>query len=267
MEPHLLEALKSDETIPAPLKQQIVLEHTPLIRYIVSRIAARLPPHVDLEDLHNTGVIGLMDAIDKFDPHRDCKFRTYAEFRVKGAILDELRALDWVPRSVRQKGRTLERAVEEVEARLGRAADEDEVADALGIELPDLHVLASQANSVSVVYMEQLRGSDESDAPLPGDIIEDPHSENPFEWLLARRDAEALAHGIAHLPEREKLVITLYYYEDLSMKEIGTVLGITESRICQIHAKALRRLRTRMDGTLIHARREALKSRSSLRPN
>jgi RNA polymerase sigma factor for flagellar operon FliA len=239
MEAYLLEALESRDAIPPPLKQQIVLEHTALIRYIVSRIAARLPSHVDLEDLHNTGVIGLMDAIDKFDPNRDCKFKTYAEFRVKGAILDELRALDWVPRSVRQKGRQLERAYEKVEQRLGRAACDDEVASSLGIGLEELHVLSHQANGISVIHMDQLRSSDDSDMPLPGDIFEDPRSENPFDSVRARQDAASLAYGIARLPEREKLVITLYYYEDLSMKEIGSVLGITESRVCQIHAKAL----------------------------
>jgi RNA polymerase sigma factor for flagellar operon FliA len=267
MEAHLLEALESQDSIPPPLKQQIVLEHTPLIRYIVSRIAARLPPHVDLEDLHNTGVIGLMDAIEKFDPNRDCKFKTYAEFRVKGAILDELRALDWVPRSVRQKGRQLERAYEEVEQRLGRAACDDEVARSLGIELEELHTLSSQANGISVIHMDQLRSNDDMDAPLPGDIFEDPRSENPFDSVKARQEAESLSDGIAHLPAREKLVITLYYFEDLSMKEIGSVLGITESRVCQIHAKALSHLRGQLGGTSVNARRKAIESRRKRRLN
>ncbi len=267
MDTALRDARNSNGSIPAPLKQQIVLEHTPLIRYIVNRIAARLPAHVDLEDLHNTGVIGLMDAIDKFDPNRDCKFKTYAEFRVNGAILDQLRSLDWVPRSVRQKGRQLEKAYEEVEHRLGRAATEDEVAESLGIELDELHLLAHQANGVSVVRMDHVRAGDDSDSPLPGDIFEDPSSQNPFERVEARQDGEVLAQCIAHLPEREKLVITLYYYEDLSMKEIGSVLGITESRVCQIHAKSVAHLRLRLSGRVLSRRRSALRFGSSPDPN
>ncbi|MFQ5515591.1 MAG: FliA/WhiG family RNA polymerase sigma factor [Myxococcota bacterium] len=264
MEESLTAALETQGPIPPPLKQQIVLEHTALVRYVVSRIASRLPAHVDLEDLHNTGVIGLMDAIDKFDPRRDCKFRTYAEFRVKGAILDELRALDWVPRSVRQKGRRLERAYEEVEQRLGREASDDEVARSLGIDVEELHALSHQAAGVAIVHMDQLRSTDDWDAPLPGEVFEDPQSENPFDSLRARRDADSLADCIAHLSEREKLVIMLYYYEDLSMKEIGSVLGITESRVCQIHGKALGRLRTRFTGALHEMRRRGLCGRPPL---
>ena len=267
METQLMEALESGEAVPPPLKHQIVMEHTPLIRYIVSRIAARLPAHVDLEDLHNTGVIGLMDAIDKFDPNRDCRFKTYAEFRVKGAILDELRALDWVPRSIRQKGRRLDRATEQVEQRLGRAATPDDVADSLGINLEELHVLSHQAHGMSVIHMEQLRSNDESDSPLPAEIFEDPHSENPFDSLRARQDATSLASGIARLSDRENLVVTLYYYEDLSMKEIGSVLGITESRVCQIHGKALGHLRRRLGGKLISIQQKGIQSRRGIRPN
>ena len=139
METLLREAKEKHSEIPASLKEQIVLEHTPLIRYIVNRIAVRLPSHIDLDDLHNTGVIGLMDAIEKYDPEKNCKFKTYAEFRIKGAILDQLRSLDWVPRSVRQKSRKLEKAYGEVEQRLGRAATEDEVADSLGLEIDKFH--------------------------------------------------------------------------------------------------------------------------------
>ena len=137
METQLREAKTKSPDIPASLREQIVLEHTPLIRYIVSRIAVRLPSHIDLDDLHNTGVIGLMDAIEKYDPEKNCKFKTYAEFRIKGAILDQLRSLDWVPRSIRQKSRKLERAYGEVEQRLGRSASEDEVADSLVVHLED----------------------------------------------------------------------------------------------------------------------------------
>src|SRR5262245_60762728 len=135
---------KASGTIPQALREQIVLEHAPLIRYIVNRIAVRLPSHIDLDDLHNTGVIGLMDAIEKYDPEKNCKFKTYAEFRIKGAILDQLRSLDWVPRSVSQKSRRLERAYGKVEQRLGRSASEEEVADSLGLQLEKFHELLNQ---------------------------------------------------------------------------------------------------------------------------
>ena len=144
MESQLRDAKGRTGDIPNTLKEQIVLEHTPLIRYIVNRIAVRLPSHIDLDDLHNTGVIGLMDAIEKYDPEKNCKFKTYAEFRIKGAILDQLRSLDWVPRSVRQKGRRLERAYGEVEQRLGRSASEEEVADSLGLQIEKFHELLNQ---------------------------------------------------------------------------------------------------------------------------
>ena len=144
MESQLRDAKGRTGDIPSTLKEQIVIEHTPLIRYIVNRIAVRLPSHIDLDDLHNTGVIGLMDAIEKYDPEKNCKFKTYAEFRIKGAILDQLRSLDWVPRSVRQKGRRLERAYGEVEQRLGRSATEDEVADSLGLQLDKLQELVNR---------------------------------------------------------------------------------------------------------------------------
>jgi len=267
MEAELREAWQTHGSIPVPLKQQIVLEHTPLIRYIVNRIAARLPAHVDVEDLHNTGVIGLMDAIEKFDPNRDCKFKTYAEFRVNGAILDQLRSLDWVPRSVRQKGRLIENAYKEVEHRLGRAATEDEVAEALGVELGDLHALANDANRFSMIRIDHARSADDTDGQYSYDTFEDPGSQNPFDAVEARQDGESLAECIAHLPEREKLVITLYYYEDLSMKEIGSVLGITESRVCQIHAKSVAHIRIRMSGRLLQARRSALQSQNAHGPN
>jgi RNA polymerase sigma factor for flagellar operon FliA len=153
MESQLRDAKNGNGDVSATLKEQIVIEHTPLIRYIVNRIAVRLPSHIDLDDLHNTGVIGLMDAIEKYDPEKNCKFKTYAEFRIKGAILDQLRSLDWVPRSVRQKGRRLERAYGEVEQRLGRSASEDEVADSLGLQLDKLQELINQVRGISLVNL------------------------------------------------------------------------------------------------------------------
>ncbi len=251
MEELLRHAREQHGKIPPLLKERIVLEHTSLIRYIVNRIAVRLPSHIDLDDLHNTGVIGLMDAIDKYDPGKNCKFKTYAEFRIKGAILDQLRSLDWVPRSIRQKSRRLEQAYSQVEQRLGRSASEIEIAESLGIELEEFHFLVNQVRGISMVNLDELRAGGDSDQPLHGDIFEDVKAENPFASLKSRELRQAVAECIGSLPEKERLVISLYYYEDLNMKEIGNVLGITESRVCQIHTKAVARLRSRLRSILL----------------
>ncbi len=254
MESLLREAKEKDPSIPPALKEHIVLEHTPLIRYIVNRIAVRLPSHIDLDDLHNTGVIGLMDAIDKYDPEKNCKFKTYAEFRIKGAILDQLRSLDWVPRSVRQKGRKLDKAYGEVEQRLGRQANEDEVADSLGLQLDKFHELLNQVRGISLVNLEEICGTGADGDRTGGyaDIVEDVNSENPFSSLKLHEMKRVVADTIATLPEKERLVVSLYYYEDLNMKEIGSILGITESRVCQIHTKAVLRLRSKLRSMMDH---------------
>ena len=232
MDTLLREATEQHDPIPAPLTEQIVLEHTSLIRYIVNRIAVRLPSHIDLDDLHNTGVIGLMDAIEKYDPGKNCKFKTYAEFRIKGAILDQLRSLDWVPRSIRQKSRRLEQAYSEVEQRLGRSASDNEVASSLGLNLEEFHYLINQVKGISMVNLDELRSGSDSDQPAFGDIFEDVKAENPFASVKSQELRQAIGDCIGALPDKERLVISLYYYEDLNMKEIGNVLGITESRVC-----------------------------------
>ncbi len=252
MEELIREAWTQHGGIPPDLKDKIVLEHTALISYIVSRIAVRLPSHVDLEDLHNTGVIGLMDAVDKYDPNKDCKFKTYAEFRIRGAILDQLRALDWVPRSVRQKSRLLEQAYVQVEQRLGRQARDHEIADTLGLDLRDFYTLVNQTRGVSMVNMDDLRGQSDSDQPLTSGNLEDVNAIDPYSTLKARELTQVLGSGIEALPEKERLVISLYYYEDLNLKEIGNILGITESRVCQIHSKAVGRLRTRLRSVIVN---------------
>jgi RNA polymerase sigma factor for flagellar operon FliA len=193
-----------------------------------------------------------MDAIEKYDPDKNCKFKTYAEFRIKGAILDQLRSLDWVPRSVRQKGRRLERAYGEVEQRLGRSATEDEVADSLGLQLDKLQELVNQVRGISLVNLEEIRnGGQEGDRTGSyADVVEDVNAENPYATLKLQEMKQIVADTIATLPEKERLVISLYYYEDLNMKEIGNILGITESRVCQIHTKSVLRLRSKLKNTL-----------------
>src|SRR4029450_4581938 len=248
MEEELRGAKQKADQIPQRLREHTLLEPAPLIRYIVNRIAVRLPSHIDLDDLHNTGVIGLMDAIEKYDPEKNCKFKTYAEFRIKGAILDQLRSLDWVPRSVRQKGRRLERAYGEVEQRLGGSASEEEGAESLRLQIEKFHELLNQGRGVWLVNLEELRGAS-SEGERTGsyaDIVEDVHSENPYSALKQQEMRRVIAETIGSLPDKERLVLTLCHYEGRNMKEIGSILGITESRVCQIHTKAVGRLRSKL---------------------
>ncbi len=247
MEALLREARENHGEIPPDLLERIIVEHTSLIRFIVNRIALRLPAHIDLDDLHNTGVIGLMDAVEKYDPKKNCKFKTYAEFRIKGAILDQLRSLDWVPRSIRQKGRRLDQAYAEIEQQLGRPASEQEVAHSLGIELEEFHFLLNQVRGTSMINLDELRWASDTDTPAHGgEVFQDVNAENPYASLKARELRQAVSESISLLPEKQRLVISLYYYEDLNMKEIGEVLRITESRVCQVHTKAIARLHSKL---------------------
>jgi RNA polymerase sigma factor for flagellar operon FliA len=218
-----------------------------LIGYIVNRIAVRLPSHIEAEDLHSVGVIGLIDAANKFDANRDCKFSTYAEHRIKGAILDELRAMDWVPRGVRQKTRKLEQAYREIDQTLGRRADADEVANFLDIAAGEFHELQIKAEAKQTLSLNDTgHGDDRYTAGTLGEIVEDYKAENQFAALNQSQTANRIAAAIGTLSERERMVISLYYYEDLNMKEIGGILGVSESRVCQIHTKATANLRVKL---------------------
>lgn len=228
-------------------KDRLILEYAPTIKYIAQRIVVRLPPHISIDDLINAGVIGLIDAIEKYDPSRDNTFKTYAEFRIRGAMLDELRGLDWVPRSVRQKEGALDRAYEELERGLGRSASDEEVADKLGITLQEFYEWLNQVKGVSLLSLEALgmRAADGESINLlevlPGD-----DTKSPLQALQTHRLKETVARAIDDLPYQEKVVISLYYYEELTMKEIGKVMEITESRVSQIHTKAILHLRTKL---------------------
>ena len=213
-----------------------------LIGYIVNRIAVRLPSHIEAEDMHSVGVIGLIDAANKFDPERGSKFSTYAEYRIKGAILDQLRSLDWVPRSTRQKARKLERVYAEVEQTLGRSADSDEVADFLNMAADEFHALQGQAAAVSVLSLDGPARDSEGCGPMI-DIVADHKVENQFAALSQSQTVGRIAEAVKALPEQERMIVSLYYYEDLNMKEIGGILGVSESRVCQVHTKATNSLR------------------------
>ena len=226
-------------------RDRLILEYAPTIKYIAQRIAARLPPHISLDDLINAGVIGLIDAIEKYDPSRDNTFKTYAEFRIRGTMLDELRNLDWVPRSVRQKEGALERAYGELERTLGRSAHDEEVAALLGIGIEEFYVWCNQVKGVSLLSLEApgLRSTDGETLNLM-DLVSTDNAKSPAQLVQAHRLKALVAEVIDDLPYQEKVVISLYYYEELTMKEVGKVLDITESRVSQIHTKSILRLRS-----------------------
>jgi RNA polymerase sigma factor for flagellar operon FliA len=243
--------LTEEQKLNPNVRGKIINEFAPLIKYIASRIAIRLPPHIDLNDLINAGVIGLIDAIEKFDASKQIKFKTYAEFRIRGAILDELRSMDWVPRSVRQKARKVEDAYSRLEYNLGRPASDDEVAKEMNVDMDTFYRLLSETASVSLLSLDDL-GEDDNDLSkrnLLEFIIQD-DKDWPSHKIRYAEVRTMVAKAIQSLPEKECMVISLYYYDELTMKEIGHVLKFTESRVSQIHTKAILRLRSKMQKIL-----------------
>lgn len=238
------------EPLSAEKRNELILTYTPLIKYIAARLAARLPAQVSLDDLISCGIIGLIDAINKFDVSKNVQFKTYAEFRVKGAMLDELRALDWVPRSVRRKTTDLEKAYADIEKQVGRPATDEEVAKTMGLTLDDFYKLLDETKSVSFMDIEFLRqkATEANDPTLAETLAMD--DRDPFTAINLSQIRELIAAAISDLPEKEKLTVSLYYQDELTMKEIGEVLGYTESRISQMHSKAMFRLRAKLKKTL-----------------
>ncbi len=227
-------------------KDKLVVEYAPLIKFIAQKIAVRLPSNIELDDLISSGVIGLMDAIDKYDPTRDNKFKTYAEFRIRGSILDELRAQDWVPRSVRDKAKLLDRTMVELEAALGRAASDEEVSSKLNMSMEEFYDLVNQVRPVSVLSIDDSTTFSNVDKKSILNILEGCALNNPYNQLSTKSVKEVVTKAIEELPERQRLVLSLYYYEDLNLKEIGKVLRVTESRVSQLHAQAVSRLRAKL---------------------
>ena len=230
------------------LREQLILHYSPLVKYVAGRVSVGLPANVEQADFVSSGVFGLIDAIEKFDPERAIKFETYAISRIRGAIIDELRALDWIPRSVRQKARAVERAYATLEVALRRTPNDPEVAAEMGIPLDDLHTIFSQLSLANVVALDELThgGGEGSDRVSLLDTLEDPAADNPVEVAESRELRRLLARAINTLPDREKTVVSLYYYEGLTLAEIGQVLGVTESRVSQIHTKAVLQLRAKL---------------------
>jgi RNA polymerase sigma factor for flagellar operon FliA len=228
-------------------REAVIKEYAPMVKYVANRIAMRLPPHVEVDDLISVGVLGLIDAIDKYDSTRGAKFKTYAEFRVRGAILDELRAMDWVPRSVRQKASSMDGVVQKLQNKLGRRPEDDEVAEEMGVSLDELFTTLNETKSMPILSLEDLgiaKESGEQQSLL--DCLAGKNDADPQTYLRLVELKEIIAKAIDTLPEKERLMISLYYYEELTMKEIGEVLGITESRVSQIHSKAVFRLRNKL---------------------
>jgi len=228
------------------LRDKLIIQYSPLVKYVAGRVGVGLPRNVEQSDLVSFGVFGLIDAIDKFDPARGYKFETYAIARIKGAILDELRSIDWVPRSVRSKARTLERAMGKLEAEHHRAPTDEEVADEMGVTGQQLQTTLSQISFVGVAALdEMLSGGERGESVTLGDTVAD-QGDGPMGVYEVEEMRQILAESINRMPEREKIVLTLYYYEGLTLAEIGRVLGVTESRVCQIHTKAVLQLRSRI---------------------
>ncbi|HXW33836.1 MAG TPA: RNA polymerase sigma factor WhiG [Acidimicrobiales bacterium] len=230
------------------LRDQLIVLYSPLVKYVAARVAVGLPQHVDGSDLVSYGIIGLIDAIDRFDPVRAVKFETYAIPRIKGAIIDELRAIDWVPRSVRAKARAVEQAYASLEATLLRTPTDAEIAAELGMSEKELQDVLRQVSFVGIAALDEvfLVGGDRTERTTLGDTIPDATA-GPVAIFEDKESKEILAQAISQLGDRERTVLSLYYYEGLTLAEIGEILGVTESRVCQIHTKAVLQLRGRLD--------------------
>ena len=228
-------------------REDLIDESLPMINHIAHRVAVRLPPSVEIRDLVNAGVIGLLDAVDKFDPERGVKFKTYAELRIRGAILDSLRDLDWAPRSLRKKSKDLQKLYAKLEQDLGRPATDEEVCEALGGDMDDYHALVDQLNGLTIGSFEDIgAGREDGTGESFINYYADEGDTDPYAEFEKDQLAEMLGAAIETLPERERLVLSLYYYEEFTMKEIGAMLGVNESRVSQIHTKATLRLRTKL---------------------
>ena len=234
----------ASQAITTAEREQLLMEHLPTVRYLARRIHERLPQHVDLDDLVSAGVVGLIDALSKFDHEKKVQFKSYAQFRIRGAILDSLRTLDWSPRELRRKGRAVEEAIRSVTQRMGRAPAEAEIAGEMKLSLAEYQGLLGDLKGLEIGSLHMERSQDSGDEELA--YIPGAPDEDPLFRCLKGEMKQRLADAIEDLPEKERMVLTLYYYEELTMKEIGLTLGVVESRVSQIHSSAVVRLRGAM---------------------
>jgi RNA polymerase sigma factor for flagellar operon FliA len=229
------------------IREAFIKQYAPLVKYVAGKVAVGMPHNVEFDDLVGFGVFGLLDAIDKFDPDKNVKFKTYAVTRIRGAIFDELRSIDWVPRSVRQKTREVEDAIGSLEAQLGRTATDQEIAGAMGMNEAEYLKTIMKISGTSILSLNDVWFSgDENDKVSIGDSIESPSSMNPDVVVEKDEIRRVIVEAINELPDKEKKILVLYYYEDLTLKEIGQVLEVTESRVSQLHTKAILRLRSKL---------------------
>jgi len=228
-------------------RNDLIVEYAPLVKFVANRIAMRVPPSVSLDDLISAGIMGLLDAVDRFDPSRQVQFKTYAEFRIRGAILDELRSMDWVPRSTRKKIHDMERAVTAVEGRLKRPADDSEIAEEMDINVDSYYGILNKARGVELLsldeYLKDDRDNSESKKTFKSLIR---GNDDLGDHIMASELKRVIAESLETLTEKEQMVLSLYYYDELTLREIGEVLDLTESRISQIHTKAVIKLRPKL---------------------
>ena len=227
-------------------REGLIIHYSPLVKFVAGRLRAGLPRNVDAQDLISYGTFGLIDAIDKFDLERGFKFETYAVNRIKGAILDELRALDWVPRSVRSRAREIQRSLSELEHSLQRTATDEELAEHMDMPLPQLQDQLGELSTLGFVALDEMLNPNERDSGAVGDMLADAKALDPMDSFEKEETRYMLADAINRLADRDRLVVTLYYFEGLTLAEIGKVLEVTESRVCQIHTKAVMSLRNRL---------------------
>ena len=229
------------------IREAFIKQYAPLVKYVAGKVAVGMPHNVEFDDLVGFGVFGLLDAIDKFDPDKNVKFKTYAVTRIRGAIFDELRSIDWVPRSVRQKTREIEEVIGSLEAQLGRTASDQEIAQSLGLSEDEFLKTMMKISGTSILSLNDVwLSGDENDKMSIGESIEAPTSLNPDVIVEKDEIRRVIIDAINELPDKEKKVLVLYYYEDLTLKEIGQVLEVTESRVSQLHTKAILRLRAKL---------------------
>ncbi len=228
----------------SPTENELIRQYLPLVKTVVGRLAMTLPAHVDPDDLHSAGLVGLLNAVRRFDPKSGASFETYARLRIRGAVFDELRRLDWVPRSIHDKARRVEEVVRRLEQEKGRVPSEPEIAQALHLSLDDYRHLVEQIRPASFVCLDAARGHDNEDGAPQYEAVVDASQTDPGQGVMRRELARLIADRLEQLPEMQRKVLALYYFEDLRLREIAEVFGVTESRICQIHTQAIMAIRS-----------------------
>jgi RNA polymerase sigma factor for flagellar operon FliA len=231
--------------IPSHEREEIIKEFLPVVRYTANRLSWKLPPQISVDDLISVGLNGLIEALDRFEQGK-VKLKTYAQYRIKGAMLDELRAVEWMPRSRKKKINTLKGMADKLEKELERMPEDDEVASALNISLDEYYQILEESHRGASFKFENFETFSERPDVNVIDNIEDPNDNNPLSLLVEKDQKKTMARVIDELPEKEKMVLSLYYWEELTMKEVGVVLGLTESRVCQLHNQALSRLKAKI---------------------